>query len=269
VPKAQVNGISMYYQVHGRGEPLVMIQGFGGGHEGWFFQTRAFREHFQVIVFDNRGIGKTERSPNPYSIETMAEDTVRLMDSLEIEKAHVLGMSLGGIVAQEVAIGHPERVMKLVLVCTTTGEAETSDVHPDMLKAIGVKEGTTEPDLRSVDFTESMGTIVRLAFNKRLYRTVLVPLAKYQVGRAGTGGYLEQMEAVVGHTTAERLDQVRAQTLVITGSEDRIVSPKSSEEIARRIAGARLVALSGGSHAFNIEMRGRFNREVLAFLRGG
>jgi pimeloyl-ACP methyl ester carboxylesterase len=258
----------MYYREHGQGEPLVMVQGFGGGHEGWFFQTRAFREHFRVVVFDNRGIGKTERSPSPYTIESMAQDTVGLMDALGIERAHVLGMSLGGIVAQEVAINYPERVMKLVLVCTHAGEGEVSDVHPDMLKALGIEEGSTEPDLTNVDMSDTMGTIVSLAFGKRLYRMVLVPLAKYQMKKVGQGAYREQLEAVVGHTTAERLGRVLSPTLVITGSEDRIVSPRSSEEIARLIPYARLVMVEGGSHAFNIEMRGVFNREVLDFLRG-
>lgn len=269
MPKAQVNGIGMYYQVHGRGEPLVMIQGFGGGHEGWFFQTRAFREHFSVVVFDNRGIGRSDRSPEPYTIDTMARDTLGLMGFLGIGKAHVLGMSLGGIVAQEVAIGYPDRVMKLVLACTHTGEGDIGDVHPDMLKAIGVKEGSAQPDLKNVDMAETMGTVVSLAFSRRLYRMVLVPLAKYQMKRVGTVPYREQMEAVVGHTTAERLHLVRSPTLVITGSEDRIVSPKASEVIARRIPNAKLVVVEGGSHAFSIEMRGRFNREVLDFLRDG
>lgn len=269
MPKAQVNGINLYYQVHGQGEPLVMIQGFGGGHEGWFFQTRAFRERFRVVVFDNRGIGKSDRSPGPYTIDTMAGDTIGLMDSLGIEKAHILGISLGGIVAQEVAISHPGRVMKLVLACTHTGEGDIGDVHPDMLKAIGVAEGSMEPDLSSVDMMETMGTIVSLAFSRRLYRMILVPLARYQMRRVGPGAYLEQLEAVVGHTTAERLPQVQSPTLVIAGSEDRIVSPRSSEDIARRIPNAKLVMVEGGSHAFNIEMRGRFNREVLDFLRDG
>jgi pimeloyl-ACP methyl ester carboxylesterase len=268
MPTAQVNGISMYYRERGEGEPLVMVQGFGGGHEGWFFQARAFGEHFRVIVFDNRGIGRTERSPKPYTIDTMAEDTIGLMDALGVARAHVLGMSLGGIVAQEVAIKHPDRVMKLVLVCTHMGEGEMSDVRPDMLKALGMEEGSTEPNLRNVDMGDAMGTIVSLAFSKRLYRMVLVPLAKYQMKRIGPAAYLEQLEAVVGHTTAERLGQVQSRTLVITGSDDRIVSPRSSQEIARRIPDARLVMVEGGSHAFNVEMRKTFNREVVGFLRG-
>ena len=267
MPRARVNDIDLYYQVHGQGHPLLLIQGFGGGHEGWFFQTRAFKKHYQVIVFDNRGIGRTDRSPAPYTIKTMADDAIGLLNHLGIDSAHVLGMSLGGMVAQEVAISYPERVRKLVLVCTSPGEGEITDIDPEMLKAIGIKEGSSQPDLRSVDFHKTVSAIVSLAFNKRLYRMVLVPLSKYHLKRVGVQGHLEQMEAVVGHSTLDRLHLIEAPTLVITGTEDRIMPPRSSEEIASRIPNARLVKVEGGSHAFFMEMRGRFNREILDFLR--
>lgn len=268
MPKAIVNGVNLYYQVEGQGEPLVLIQGFGGGHEGWFFQTRAFKKHYRVITFDNRGIGKTDKSPTPYTIRTMADDTIGLMDHLGIDSAHVLGMSLGGMVAQEVAIDYRDRVKKLVLACTSPGEGGINDVHPEMLRSIGVQEGSTEPDLKSVDFHELMSTIVSLAFNRRLYRMLLVPLSKFYMKRVGVEGCTQQMEAVVGHSTVDRLHLIEAPTLVITGTEDKIVSPRSSEEIAGKIPNARLVKIEGGSHAFFMEMRGRFNKEVLDFLKG-
>jgi pimeloyl-ACP methyl ester carboxylesterase len=269
MPKALVNGINIYYQVHGSGEPLVLIQGFGGDHTGWFFQTRAFKKHFQVVIFDNRGIGRTDPSPAPYTIRTMADDTVGLMDFLGIDKAHILGMSLGGMVAQEIALDYPDRVRRLLLICTTPGQEEVSRVSPKLLEAFGVKDGTTQRDLGSVDFLQTATTVTALAFNKRLYRMILVPLTKLYVKRVGIAGYLGQAEAVAGHSTRDRLHLIRVPTLVMTGTEDRIVSPSSSDEIARIIPHARLVKVEGGSHAFFIEMRGRFNREVLDFLRAG
>ena len=267
MPKAKMNEINIYYEVHGRGEPLVLIQGLGGPGAGWFFQIRAFKKHYQVITFDNRGIGKTDKSSGPYTIKTMADDTIGLMDYLGIHKAHILGVSLGGMVAQEIAIGYPERVRKLVLACTSTGEGEITNIHPDMLRAIGIKEGSTAVDFRSVDFAKSMSAIISLAFNGRLYKMLLMPISKVYMKFGGVGGYLEQMEAIVGHSTIDRLHLIEAPTLVITGVEDRIVSPHSSEVIASQIPNAKLVEVKGGSHAFFIEMRGRFNGEVLGFLR--
>jgi len=268
MPRARVNDIDLYYQVHGQGHPLLLIQGFGGGHEGWFFQTRAFKKHYQVIVFDNRGIGRTDRSPAPYTIKTMADDAIGLLNHLGIDSAHVLGMSLGGMVAQEVAIGYPQRVIKLVLVCTSAGGREITDIHPEMLKAIGIKEGSTEADLRSVDFVKLMSAIISVAFNRRLYRMLVLSISKVSMKLGRVAGHPEQMEAVVGHSTIDRLHLIEAPTLVITGTEDRIMSPHSSEVIASQIPNAKLVKVEGGSHAFFLEMRGRFNKEVLGFLRG-
>jgi pimeloyl-ACP methyl ester carboxylesterase len=261
MPKATVNGIKLYYQVHGHGDPLVLIQGFGGGHEGWFFQARVFKKVFKVIIFDNRGIARTDRSPEPYTIETMADDTIGLMDHLGIEKAHILGMSLGGVVAQEMAIKYPARVKKLILVCTLAEQAGIPEAIPEFSKALG--------DRRSADVYELMDTIVSLAFNKRRYRMITVPMWRRQVKRLGVDGYLDQMEALSGHSTLDRLHLIEAPTLVMTGTEDRIVPPRSSDEIAERIPNAELLKVDGGSHAFFLEKRRRFNREILDFLVDG
>jgi 3-oxoadipate enol-lactonase len=267
MPVAYVNGINIYYQVHGEGEPLLLIQGFGSGHEGWFFQTRAFKKHYQTIIFDNRGIGRTDRSSVPFTIETMAEDTVGLMDHLGISCAHILGMSLGGIVAQEIAISYPERLVKLVLACTSYGEGGSKDdVHPELLRALGVGEGSNGLNLGDVDFHRSVETVVSLSFNRKLYRMILTPLSVSHLQSVGVEGHIAQMEAVAGHSTLDRLHMIMAPTLVVAGTGDRMISPRFSEVIAGRIPGARFLKLDGGSHALNIEMRSEFNQAVLSFL---
>jgi len=268
MPKTPVNGINMYYEVQGKGVPLVMIQGFGGNHQAWFFQTPIFRKYYKVIIFDNRGIGRSGRSSESYTIRTMADDVIGLMDYLGIDKAHVLGLSLGGIVAQEIAISYPERVIKLVLGSTLAG-SEQNDVNPEMMKALGVREGSTDVDIRSIDFRKLMNFMVSAAFNKRLYRMVLVSLSKYGLRSVDPEGYLRQMQSVAGYNTLDRLQLIKAPTLVITGTGDRIISPSMSDLIASRIPNTRLVKVKGGSHAFFMEMRGRFNKEVLEFLRSG
>ena len=269
MPKATVNGINMYYEVHGKGVPLVMIQGFAGNHQAWFFQTPVFKRYYKVIIFDNRGIGKTDKSGEPYTIKTMAEDVIGLMDYLNVDKAHVLGLSLGGMVAQEVAISYPERVSKLVLGSTFAGSEDGNDVHPEMMKAFAAPEGTASIDFRSIPIEKVMYKMTSLAFNRRLYRMVLLPLSKHSMKSINPEGHFKQMAAISSYSTLDRLHLIKATTLVITGTGDRIISPGASEVLASRIPNARLVMVKGGSHAFFMEMRGRFNREVLDFLMGG
>jgi 3-oxoadipate enol-lactonase len=267
MPRANVNGIELYYEESGRGEPLLLIQGFGGRH-GWFCQVRAFSKRYRVIIFDNRGIGKTSESGEPYTIRTMASDTVGLMDRLGLETAHILGVSLGGMVAQEVAINYPERVDKLVLA-STTAEGGFRAAALKMLEAIGLREGLNGVDLGSLDYDSFLQVMTSLSFNRRLYRLFVVLFSRVATKLGGGRGHARQVAAIMGHNTLDRLHLVQAPTLVITGTEDKVISPFSSDLIASRIPGARLVKVEGGSHTFRIEMSRRFNEEVLAFLSEG
>ena len=118
MPKMKVNDIQIYYQEIGSGEPLVMIMGLGGDLTAWAFQTPVFSQEFRCIVFDNRGAGRTDHPDTPYTIRMMARDTVSLLDGLGIDRAHVLGLSMGGMIAQEIAINEPSRVLSLQLHAT-------------------------------------------------------------------------------------------------------------------------------------------------------
>src|ERR1044071_6561394 len=118
MPSVRVGEISMYYIEAGRGEPLVLVMGLGAGHLAWGFQVPAFAERYRVIAFDNRGAGQTDAPDHPYTTRMMADDTVGLMDALGVERAHVLGVSMGGMIAQEIALDHPDRVRSLQLHAT-------------------------------------------------------------------------------------------------------------------------------------------------------
>ena len=269
MPRVTVNGVNMYYEVQGKGIPLVMIQGFAGPHQAWFFQAPVFKKYYKVIIFDNRGIGRTEKSSEPYTIRTMADDVIGLMDYLNVDKAHVLGLSLGGMVAQEIAISYPERVRKLVLGSTLAGSEGGSDVHPEMVKAFTASESAANIDFRSIPIAKVMYKMISLAFNRKLYRMILLPLSKRSIKSIDPEGHFKQMAAISGYNTLDRLHLIKAPTLVITGTGDRIISPSASEVLASRISNAKLVLVKGGSHAFFMEMRGRFNKEVLDFLKNG
>lgn len=265
--KAVVNGINMYYEVMGQGEPLILIMGLAGTHAGWVFQKRTFSRHFRVVTFDNRGVGKTDRPRGPYSIRMMAEDTIGLMDHLGIENGHVLGVSMGGYIAQELAINHPKRVKKLVLGCTFAREDETGGHTSEYFKGLGLEEGCSDDELRSVAVEKVLRTAFSLSFNSRLYSVFVAPLLGAYARSLATEGVASQFEAIVGHDTLDRIGMIQAPTLVITGTHDRHIKPASSEVLANLIPDARLVRVAGGSHSFFVGKRGRFNREVLDFLR--
>ena len=267
MPKAKVNEININYKAEGQGDPLVMIMGFAGGRSGWIFQTRAFKKYYQVITFNNRGIGKTDKPSEPYTIKMMADDTIGLMDYLAIDRAHILGVSMGGMIAQELAINHPDRVNRLVLGCTLangeTARDEITSLSPELVKAmesIGMSGAGTRKALSTI-------TLYSFGSNKWFWRMILPLLLRIRIIFGGNMGLVGQYEALQSHDTLDRLHMIEAPTLVITGTADRVIPPGCSEVIASQIPNAKLVKVEDGSHAFFFEMRGRFNQEVLDFLR--
>jgi len=269
MPKAKVNGINFFYQIHGRGEPLILIAGMGADHRSWFPQIATFRRHYTVITFDGRGIGKTDRPPELYSFETLAEDVAGLMDVLSVESAHVLGESLGGIVAQETAIKFPQRGKRLVLANTSVGTGVEMELHPDLLKSYGQPQGLGqgEFDPTKVDISRAMKAMIALSFNRPTYRLAMTLMATIYVRPSAFKGMAEQIKAISSYSTLDRLHLIQNPTLVITGTGDRIVPPRMSDVLAAGIPNARLVKVEGGSHALHVEMSRRFNQEVLNFLR--
>jgi len=265
MPKANVNGININYKVQGQGEPLIMISGLNSDHSSWKSQTGLFKKYFRTITFDNRGVGKSDKPAGPYTIKMMTDDTIGLMDHLNIEKAHVLGVSMGGMIAQELAINHPERVDKLVLGCTFARRDGTSGFSSEMNKALEAYERSSRDEASLRRFAS---VSMPLAINKWSYRVFILPLMKIAIRfYKKTTGPAEQLEAVSAHDTADRLGMIKASTLVITGTEDRCINPASSEVIASLVPNAKLAKVLGGGHNFSVEMRGEFNREVLNFLR--
>ena len=260
MPLAKLSGIKISYKVEGQGDPIVMIMGFTARRSGWISQVPDFRKHYRVITFDNRGVGKSDKPPGPYSTKMMADDTVKLMDYLGIEKAHIMGASMGGMIAQELAINYPERVMKLVLACTYAYQDRTSGNSPEQAKLAQVP-----PD-------KMANAMIHLAFNNPLYRITFGIFAGIQskfIGASAKQGISGQAEACVTHNTLERLPLITAPTLVIVGTEDKIINPVSSDILASKIPNAKLVKLEGGSHSFTLEMSNIFNHEVINFLKNG
>ena len=251
----------MYYEVHGEGQPLLLISGLGNDLNGWDFQVPEFARRHRVITFDNRGSGRTDAPDRPYSIRMMAEDTVGLMDALSIEKAHVLGVSMGGYIAQEVAIRYPGRVESLILVTTSVG--------PYLLKISVLQAWAREAlrDMRPLTFFQIM---LPFMFNDSSFESpgVLEMAVGTIAGHSSTPPDVlaRHMIACVEHDARDRIRQITAPTLVIAGKEDVFVPFSLSEELAASIPNAKLRVLDGGGHGFNASMADKFNRVVLEFL---
>jgi len=256
MPKAHVNEVKLHYRVHGKGEPLVMIAGWGTDLRAWNFQLPAFRKYFRVVAFDNRGVGKSDRPSGPYSMKLMAADVIGLMDFLHIGAAHILGVSMGGMIAQEVAINYPERVLKLVLGCTFAIQGHGCGQTEEHSKQAG-------QDLKQLKLT-----LASLANNNPVGR-ILAVLWLQLMSRSWAAGFESQGAAIKGHDTSDRLHLIESPTLVIAGTKDRVIRPSSSQFIASKIPGARLVMIENGSHSMSLENRGEFNKAVLSFLRDG
>ena len=276
VPIVKVNDINIAYTERGKGEAVVLIMGLGANKESWFMNMPTLSKHYRVIAFDSRGVGATHRSGEAYTMSRMAEDTVGLLDALSIERAHVVGVSLGSMIAQEVAISFPQRVGKLILAAATPGMSDTANKDmwdkktAEMRRNTGLGEDFNERimnDPGSLDVVKIMVRITAYAFNRLVFRIPMVLGARYYFNKVGPSGVLDQLRAVSKHNTIDRLDQIKAPTLVMAGAADKIVPIEFSRIVAKYIPGAKFLMFEGGSHSFFMERSKRFNREVIEFLK--
>jgi 3-oxoadipate enol-lactonase len=276
MPVVKVDDIKISYTDHGQGEVMVLIMGLGANKESWFMNVPSLSKYYRVIAFDSRGVGETDRSSGAYTMGRMAEDTVGLLDALNIDKAHIVGVSLGSMIAQEVAIRFPQRVNKLVLAATTPGmsDAANKDMwekkNSEMRRRTGMGEDFNERivnDPASIDVIKIMVGLTKNAFGRFVFRIPMTLGARYYFNKVGPTGVLDQLRAVSRHNTIDRLDQIKAPTLVMAGTDDKIVPIEFSRIVAQYIPKCRFVEFNRGSHSFFMEMSKRFNREVINFLK--
>lgn len=258
-----VNDIDIFYRRTGTGEPLLLIAGLGGHSGGWVLNQPEFAKHFDTISHDNRGAGQSTARDEPYSIRGMADDAAALLDSLGIERAHVVGVSMGGMVAQELAINYPARVGRLVICCS---RARTGELRRKISIAQRALWEAGVPRDAIAAIQQPWGSTPQVLQDEHLPLDALALQAAdpYSIK---PHAYLRQLDATIAHDTYNRLGQVKSPTLVLVGSEDILTPPYESEEIARLIPGARLRILPRGGHGFSREYPAQFNRAVLQFLQ--
>jgi pimeloyl-ACP methyl ester carboxylesterase len=264
MPRLGAGDVTLHWEIQGEGHPLVLIRGFASNADHWYCQLPELSARFRVLVFDNRGVGRSDRPQGPCTIPMMADDTVGLMDALGIPRAHVLGISMGGMIAQEMALRHPRRVMGLVLACTHCGGSRF--VPPS------VQVGQLLADYAATGSPEAAARAAACLFTPTTLRNAPEIVERYtEVSRrfpVETGVLLRQYDAIRGHDAWGRLPRIQAPTLVITGDEDVLIPPENSRILAERIPGAVLRVIPGGGHQFMLEQAQAFNQAVVEFLEG-
>jgi pimeloyl-ACP methyl ester carboxylesterase len=266
MPFTAVNGIRLYYEWHGDGPgiPLVLVMGLGGDSTAWPFQLAAFVPRHRVLVFDNRGAGQSDAPDSAYTTSGMAGDLLGLLDRLGVEQAHLLGLSLGGAIAQEAALAAPECIASLQLHATWAGP------HPYFQALVAaVRMARREFDREAFYRALSVWLFTPQCFltQPELVEQV-VQRATHPPHPVPDHAYFRQTEAVLGHDARDRLHRIRCPTLVGVGDLDLITPPALAEELARRIPGARLGRVPGAGHGAVWEAPDAFNRLCLDFLDG-
>lgn len=266
MPYAIINGIRMHFEVSGQGPPVLLINGLSAPAVNWALQAKALARLFQVVVFDNRGVGETDLPPEPvYTTGQMAEDAAALLRHLKIPRAHVLGASMGGTIAQELALRHPRLVRSLTLLCTWS-EADARFLHTveawmSLAYRVPIEERyryVVYPWIFSPEFLAKKEN-VETAFQRSMaypHQTKPEAIERQARGVLAWNG-----------TRAKRLSGIRVPTLVMVGKDDILTPPVFSRALAKRIRRARLVVLPGG-HGFFLERAEQVNRTILRFLKG-
>lgn len=263
MPIIQANGIKIYYEVHGAGEPLVLIMGLRRNAEWWYRQVPEFAKSFQVLVFDNRGAGRSDKPETEYSIPLFAEDTSALMDALDIERAHVFSISMGGYIAQELALRHPRKVKSLVLGCTSAGGRRAVMMSPERLSKFVANEGLSPEQILRKDMDIFFSDDFIAKNRAAMEEFIAISLRHYQPAAA----FKRQFEACLRHDTLERVGGIRAPVLIMTGDDDPLVPPGNSEILKELLPEAELQVFPKGRHCFFIEFADQVNRLAVDFFR--
>ena len=264
MPIAKTENLDIYYEIIGQGESLVMIRGIGSNVDHWYEQVPVLSKKYQLLVFDNRAIARTSDPGGSFSTRDMAADTVALMEAVGIDKAHVLGYSMGGMIAQEMALTRPEKVNGLILVATDCGislrikaKPESSRLFTEMVRlgTIEARQAAAACLFANQAFESRPDIIQRYAEVSARF-----PASQQTLSR--------QWAAITRHDACDRLPDISSPTLAITGSEDELIPPENSGVMAENIPAAQMISIDGGGHQFVIEQPEAFNEAVMSFLDG-
>lgn len=262
MPCVQTNGMTMHYEERGQGDALILIMGLGADGSLWEPHVRHYGEHFRCIMIDNRGAGQSDKPVGPYAIPQMADDVLGLMDALDIDKAHISGISMGSCIGQEMALKRPSAVQSLTLIATW----DKCDVYTrrifESLRSLIV---TSDP----VAFNRLLQLII---FTPAYHVSHLDDLLQREVASMNNPhpmpveAFQAQCDACIAHDTVGRLNQIKVPTLISSGDTDIFTPMTFARKIHAEIAGSELAVFGGSGHTHHWEQLDAFNRRTLDFL---
>ena len=264
MPYTRSGELRLYYEVSGQGAPVLWLQGLGADHTAWTVQTLHFGRSFRCILPDNRDAGRSDRYAAPYDMRALAQDALRVLDAAGEESAHVVGLSMGTAIAQEMSLLAPGRVRSLALLSAfARADARmraVTSLWPELYERLGRVRfhRQAEPWLFSPAFFEHPP-------NLRPLRRYVEEAPHPQEADA----FRRQVDASLTHDTLDRLHKIRAHTLVVHGEQDILVAPSHGRQLAEKIPSARLVLRPSVAHSVNLEQQRPFNQLLEEFLRGG
>ncbi|MBI5583115.1 MAG: alpha/beta hydrolase [Deltaproteobacteria bacterium] len=255
-------GIRLAYYSHGQGQTLVLIRGYANAASMWYSQVPFLSRHFRVVTFDNRDTGNSDRVDGPYTIADLAEDTVSLLEFLNAGPVHLLGLSLGGMIAQEVTVRRPDLVQTLLLAGTACDSDRGLTTDPEILKGFA-----TQPELsaeenvrRSLPIFFSSATLAERALIDEYVRRSLEQ-------RPPPTTFERHSRALQGFNRCAEIRQIRCPTLILHGGADRLLPPVNAERLRERIPGAELKFYAGLGHLFLMEDPAAVNQDILTFIQ--
>lgn len=255
---AENQGTKIYWDEQGEGTPLLLIMGLGWTSHMWYRTRPVLAAQFRTIAFDNRGVGQSDVPPGPYPLALMASDAAAVLDAAGVERAHVCGMSMGGMIAQEFALQYPHRVRSLILGCTAPGGPNAVQADREVIDLLLAPRRDPEEMARAIHpYIYDAGTPDARKEEDLAVRRPWFPTAE---------GYFAQLQGIMAWEAYSRLPQITAPTLVIHGETDRLVPPENGRRIAARIPNAQLVMISRASHIFPTDQQEAAHRAMLNFL---
>jgi pimeloyl-ACP methyl ester carboxylesterase len=260
MPSAANQNARIYWDEQGQGEPILLIMGLGYTAHMWHRTRPLLAGYFRTIAFDNRGVGRSDTPAGPYSIGLMASDAAAVLEAAEVENAHVFGVSMGGMIAQEFALQYPRRVRSLILGCTAAGGPTAVRSEPEAVQMLKGRAGMTpdEAAKAALPFIYDTGTPRELIEEDLAVRRPWLPRAE---------SYIAQLQGIFAWEGYSRLPEICMPTLVIHGENDRLVPAGNGRLTAGRIPGARLVLIPHASHIFPTDQPQIANDAILNFLQ--